>query len=276
MRALISSGLIAATALVCLSSFAQQQQQPRRKKILVIGEVKGYQHDSVSYAMASLAKWGKETDLWDAYLRTDSQLITKKKLDGNAKNLTYFDAVAFFTTGELPLDDQQKADLLSFVRDDGKGFIGMHSAGDTFYKWAEYVELLGGWFDAHPWNTFPAPIIVEDRDSNITRHLPKEIVIHDEIYQYKNFSRDKVRVLMRLDETKVDLNNKNVRRTDKDFAVAWTKSFGKGRVFATTLGHREEVYDMAEIRKMYIEAVKFVTRLTDEHTNPHPKPTGSD
>jgi type 1 glutamine amidotransferase len=275
MRALISSGLIAATALVCVSSYAQQQQ-PRRKKILVIGEVKGYQHDSVSYAMACLAKWGKETDLWDAYLRTDSQLLTKKKLTGNAKNLDYFDAVAFFTTGELPLDDQQKADLLSFVRDDGKGFIGMHSAGDTFYKWPEYVELLGGWFDAHPWNTFPAPIIVEDRDSNMTRHLPKEIVIHDEIYQYKNFSRDKVRVLMRLDENKIDLNNKNVRRTDKDFAVAWTKSFGKGRVFATTLGHREEVYDMAEVRKMFIEAVKWATRLTDDHTNPHPKPTGSD
>ena len=276
MRALVSSGLIAATILLCLSSFAQQQQQPRRKKILVIGEVKGYQHDSVSYAMASLAKWGKETDLWDAYLRTDSQLITKKKLDGNAKNLTYFDAVAFFTTGELPLDDQQKADLLSFVRDDGKGFIGMHSAGDTLYKWPEYVELLGGWFDAHPWNTFPAPIIVEDRDSNMTRHLPKEIVILDEIYQYKNFSRDKVRVLMRLDENKIDLNNKNVRRTDKDFAVAWTKSFGKGRVFATTLGHREEVYDMAEVRKMYIEAVKWATRLTDDHTNPHAKPAGTD
>jgi uncharacterized protein len=162
------------------------------------------------------------------------------------------------------------------VRDDGKGFIGMHSAGDTFYKWPEYVELLGGWFDAHPWNTFQAPIIVEDHDSNMTRHLAKDIVIHDEIYQYKNYSRDKVRVLMRLDENKIDLNNKNVRRTDKDFAVAWTKSFGKGRVFATTLGHREEVYDMAEIRKMYIEAVKFVTRLTDEHTNPHAKPAGSD
>ena len=152
----------------------------------------------------------------------------------------------------------------------------MHSAGDTFYKWPEYVELLGGWFDGHPWNTFPAPIIVEDRESNMTRHLPKEIVIHDEIYQYKNFSRDKVRVLMRLDENKIDLSNKNVRRTDKDFAVAWTKSFGKGRVFATTLGHREEVYDMPEVRKMYIEAVRWAMRLTDDHSNPHPKPTGSD
>ena len=277
MRALISTGLIATTAMLCLSSFAQQQQQqPRRQKLLVIGEVKGYQHDSVSHAMSSLERWGKETDLWDAYLRTDTQLITKTKLQGNAKNLDYFDAVAFYTTGELPLDDQQKADLLSFVRDDGKGFIAMHSAGDTFYKWPEYGELVGGWFDAHPWNTFHAPIIVEDRDSNMTRHLPKEMVIHDEIYQYKNWSRDKVRVLMRLDETKIDLNNKNVRRPDKDFAVAWTKPFGKGRVFSTTLGHREEVYDMPEIRKMFVEAVKWAMRLTEEHTNPHPKPGASD
>jgi len=265
---------LAVTALLCLPLPAQQQ--PQRKKLLVIGEVKGFQHDSVSHAMASLERWGKETGLWDTYIRTDTQLITKKKLSGNAKNLDYFDAVAFYTTGELPLDDQQKADLLTFVREEGKGFIGMHSAGDTFYQWPEYGEMVGGWFDSHPWNTFPAPIIVEDRASPITRHLPNEIVVHDEIYQYKNFSRDKVRVLMRLNENKIDLKNKNVRRTDNDFAVAWMKPFGKGRVFATTLGHREEVYDMAEIRTMYIEAVKWVLRLTDDHTNSHPKPGGSD
>lgn len=227
--------------------------------------------------MASLERWGKETDLWDTYIRTESQAITKKKLTaGNAKNLAFFDAVAFYTTGELPLDAEQKADLLSFVREDGKGFIAMHSAGDTLYQWPEYAELVGGWFDAHPWNTFLAPIIVEDRDAPMTRHLPKEMVIHDEIYQYKNFSRDKVRVLMRLDENKIDLKNPRVKRTDKDFAVAWMKSFGKGRVFATTLGHREEVYDMPEIRKMYIEAVKWAMGMTEAHTNSHPKPGPSD
>ena len=34
----------------------------------------------------------------------------------------------FYTTGELDLNDEQKAALLSFVRDDGKGFLGAHSA----------------------------------------------------------------------------------------------------------------------------------------------------
>ena len=60
------------------------------------------------------------------------------------------------------MDDQQKADFLSFVHDDGKGFIGIHSATITFTKWPEYGEMIGGYFDEHPWNTFDAPIVVED------------------------------------------------------------------------------------------------------------------
>ena len=57
---------------------------------------------------------------------------------------------------------QQKKDLLSFVHDDGKGFVGVHSAIDTFYKWPEYGEMIGGYFNDHPWGVFDAPVIVED------------------------------------------------------------------------------------------------------------------
>ncbi len=266
MRVPSCTGLLLAALLVALPASAQV----KRKKILAIGEVKGYQHDSVSHALASFERWGKETDLWDTYIRTDTQLITKKKLDGNAKNLTTFDAVVFYTTGELPMDDEQKAALASFVREDGKGFIGVHSAADTFYQWPEYGEMIGGWFDMHPWNTFPAPIIVEDKNHPATAHLPKEMVILDEIYQFKNYSREKVRVLMRLDEKKLDLKNKNVRRSDSDFAVTWVKNYGKGRVFYSTLGHREEVYDMPEIRKMYVEAMKWVLGLRRRATSTPP------
>src|SRR5690349_25178761 len=107
---------------------AQNQQAPKRKKILAIGEVKGFQHDSVSHALASIERWGKETGLWDTYIKTDTQLVTKQKLGGNAKNLDFFDAVVFYTTGELPMNDEQKAALMSFVKEEGKGFIGIHSA----------------------------------------------------------------------------------------------------------------------------------------------------
>ena len=120
--------------------------------------------------------------------------------------------------------------MLSFVREDGKGFIGVHSAADTLYKWPEYGEMLGGYFDEHPWGTFQAPIIVEDRNHPTTAHLPKEMVIQDEIYQFKDYSREKLRVLMRLDEKKLDLKNPRVHRKDGDFAVTWVKNYGRPRL----------------------------------------------
>ena len=86
------------------------------------------------------------------------------------------------------MDDQQKADFLSFIRDDGKGFIGVHSATITFTKWPEYGEMVGGYFDEHPWGTFDAPILVEDAAFPGMQQWPKAFVLNDEIYQMKNFS----------------------------------------------------------------------------------------
>ena len=83
---------------------------------------------------------------------------------------------------------------------------------------------------------------------------------------------EKLRVLARLDENKLDLTNKNVHRTDKDFAVAWVKTYGNGRVFYSTFGHREEVYDRPDIQAMYLEATKWVMKLTDADATPRPRP----
>ena len=89
--------------------------------MLVIGEEKGYRHESVSHAMATIERLGRKTGFWDTTIRTDTEALTKKKLEYNAKNLNDFDAVLFFTGGDLEMDAQQKADFLSFVHDDGKG-----------------------------------------------------------------------------------------------------------------------------------------------------------
>ena len=249
-----------------------QQTGPKRKKLLCIGEVKGFQHDSVSHAMATMEKLGQQTGIWDTYIRTDCQLITKKKLAGNAKNLNYFDAVWFYTTGELDMDDSQKADLLSFVKEDGKGFIGAHSAIDTYYKWPEYGEMIGGWFDQHPWMTFQAPFVVEDASFPGMDQFPKEVTFKDEIYQVKDFSRDRVRVLMTLDASKLDLANPRVHRTDKDFAVTWARNYGKGRVFYSCLGHVEETWDRPDVQHMWTEAVKWAMGMIPGDATPRPKP----
>ncbi|HUV97708.1 MAG TPA: ThuA domain-containing protein [Acidobacteriaceae bacterium] len=244
------------------------------KHVLVIAQTKGFEHNSVPDAMAAIYNMGKQSGLWDTTLRTDTELITKKKLGNNAKNLDYFDLLIFAsTTGELELDDSQKADMMSFIHDDGKGFVGIHAALDTNYTWPEYGEMIGGWFDQHPWGTFMAPIINEDPSFPAVRHFPAAFVKYDEIYQPKAWSRDKVNVLLSLDPSKLNYdNNPRIHRTDHDFPVAWSKMYGKGRVFYSTLGHTEESWDDPDIRTMYFEAIKWALGLTDGSTASHPRP----
>ena len=255
-----------------LTGLCAAQTSAPVKHLLVIGEEHGYRHQSVSHAMATLERLGHETGIWDTAIRTDAEALTKKKLEYNAKNLNDFDAVLFFTGGDLKMDEQQKADFLSFIHDDGKGFIGVHSATITFTDWPEYGEMIGGYFDEHPWVTFDAPIIVEDPTFPGMQQWPRNFVIRDEIYQMKNYSRDKLRVLMRLDADKLDLQNKNVHRTDRDFAVTWAKMYGKGRVYYTTLGHFEENWDKPEFQKMLIEAIKWSLNLENADVTPRPLP----
>jgi uncharacterized protein len=246
-----------------------------KKRILVIGQTKGFEHDSVSDTMGTLWRMGHETGLWDTYMRTDTELITKGKVGPNGKNLDAFDALVFAsTTGELELSDQQKKDMMAFIHEDGKGFVGVHAALDTNYKWPEYGEMIGGWFDEHPWMTFWAPIVNEDQSFPATRHLPSAFVKRDEIYQAKEWSRDKVHVLLRLDERKLDYNNNpRLHRTDHDFAVAWSKMYGKGRVFYSTLGHTNESWNDPDIQKMYFEAVKWVMGLSEGSVESHSRPS---
>jgi type 1 glutamine amidotransferase len=116
-------------------------------------------------------------------------------------------------------------------------------------------------------------VIVDDRECPATRHFGPSIQIHDEIYQLNRYSRDKVRVLMRLDTSTVDMKKKGVERTDGDYAMTWVREFGKGRVFTSVLGHREEVWDRPDIQKMWLEAVLWVLKMTDGTTTTLPLPT---
>jgi uncharacterized protein len=272
--------LAPAAAFFALSGIVYSQQPPAApakpapiKHVLVVAEAKGYEHDSISAAMVAVYEMGKQSGLWDATLRTDTELLTKKKLDRNAKNLDYFDAIVFASpSGEMTLDDSQKADLITAIHDEGKGFVGIHAALDANKKWPEYGEMLGGHFDVHPWNTFDAPIVNEAPDFPAVKHFPKAFTRHDEIYQSPDFNRSNANVLLSLDPNKLDWNNPRVHRTDKDYAVAWVKMYGKGRVFYSSLGHTVEAWDDPDIRKMYFEGIKWALGLTEGSTATHPRP----
>src|SRR5437867_5226146 len=117
------------------------------------------QHDSVSHALAVIERLGYESGLYDTYIRTDSNIISKRplKTDGEpasgGPSLATVDGIFFLGHREIDLNPQQRADLLAFVHDDGKGFVASHTATTAFTSWPEFGELLGGRYDDHPWNT---------------------------------------------------------------------------------------------------------------------------
>ena len=241
-----------------------------KKHVLAWADVRnGYQHESITHALATIERLGWESGLYDTIIRTDSQSITKHDITFKtgtgiatgeqflARNLNYFDAIFFFGVREIDLTPEQRADLLAFVRDDGKGFVATHAGSTAFFSWPEFGDMLGGRFDEHQWNIVNANVIVDDQKAPMTAHLPKSFDVVDEHYQLKDFSRDKLHVLARIDPKSVNLSAPLVHRKDGDFPVAWTKTYGKGRVFYSTLGHTRELWDTPWMQKMYFEALRW-------------------
>ncbi|MBK7877723.1 MAG: ThuA domain-containing protein [Planctomycetes bacterium] len=216
--------------------------RPAPKRVLVYTVSAGYEHDVVKRAKPdepslverTLVELGKQRGWFECVLSRDAKDFTKE-------NLATFDLVFFYTTGELPFTDDAKRALLDFVKD-GKAFAGAHCATDTFYKLPEYGEMVGGYFDGHPWHE-KVVLRVEDKEHASTRHLGASWELVDEIYQFKApYGRSKLHVLLSLDPAKNDLAKQGVNRKDGDFANAWCKDVGKGRLFYTALGHRPEVW----------------------------------
>ena len=273
--------MLGLAVIVAAILVATAHTQPERKKVLAWADVRfGYQHDVISHALATIERLGYESGAYDTFIRTDSQPITKRPITFKtgtgiatgeqflAHNLNYYDAIFFFGVREIELTPDQRADLLSFVRDDGKGFVAAHSGATGFFSWPEFGEMLGGRFDEHPWGITDATVVVEDPQFPAMKDFPSPLVVRDEHYQLKEFSRDKVRVLAHLDASKLDLKQPLVHRTDGDFPVAWAKAYGAGRVFYSTLGHERVLWDSAPIQKMYFNAVRWALRLVDGDATP--------
>src|SRR2546430_15857823 len=147
-------------SLLAISSAAIAEE--KKRNLLIVGQSKGYQHDSISSAMATLYNIGRSSGKWNTVFKTDCTSITKKPLKWGTKNLDAYDAVAFFTDGDLDMDDSQKADLLSFVHDDGKGFIGIHSAAITFIGWPDYGRMIGGDYYGDPGGRFGTARVADE------------------------------------------------------------------------------------------------------------------
>jgi type 1 glutamine amidotransferase len=244
--------IVRALTVTCAAAFAflcvPADAQDRPVRILYFTHSAGYRHEVIPASREILKRIGEMVPPFEVTASEDVSVFT-------ADNLRRFGAVMFFTTGELPMSDLQKTALTDFVRDGG-GFLGVHSATDTFYQWPEYGRLVGGYFDQHPWHHEVR--IIADRFDPLVSFIGPSLDLFDEIYQIRDFAGGS-HVVLRLDPSSVDLGRDNVHRHPYGWPLAWTRSYGSGRVFYTALGHEEAVWRDPRFQALLRNAVLWAT-----------------
>ncbi|MGC4015851.1 MAG: ThuA domain-containing protein [Luteolibacter sp.] len=232
--------------------------------------------DSIATGHMAFTELGKKTGAFETVVSDDLDNFEVDKLKT-------FDGVCFLsTTMEVFLphpdklktmspedvkaaeekSDRLKKNLMDFIKS-GRAFIGIHAATDTFYKWPEYGEMIGGQFDQHPWTAdVPVSIKVEpgqEKNPLVAMFEGKNIEFKEEIYQMKSppYDSKKLDVVLRLDTEKSPMNRPNIHRTDGDFGVSWAKHYGKGRVFYSSLGHNHDIYFNPLVLKHYLAGIQW-------------------
>jgi type 1 glutamine amidotransferase len=265
---------IVAIAIVALGfQLTASSQGP--KKLLFLTHAALYKHTSLGPAEKAVTELGKtggfEVTTVEGY-KQDS-----KQLDFSfftPEYLNQFDGVMMMTNGNLPMTDAQKKTLTDFVKG-GKAFIGAHCASLTFYNYPEFGEMLGGYFNRNlPQGTI-AVLKVEDSRHPATKMLGSSWPLVDEFYLFgtapwdaarpddnidvlfKNkipmgFSRDKVHVLLSLDTEHMDMSKQPNLKRGGDYPQAWTREYGKGRTFYTSLGHRDDIWSSDPVFRAHI------------------------
>lgn len=266
------------------ASLPTGSRQPQMPRVLVLGRSTGFHHDSVTPAMVAVAQAGRRSGQWQAELRTDFELINSgggapMRAGFQPQGLKDFDAIVVASaSGDWGLSPAQRAAFISFVREAGKGLVVLHAGLDANAGWRDYLDLVGGQSTGHPFNTpervlRPFPLVNEAPDFPATRHWPAGFVKQDELYVLRNWSRQDVRVLLRMNLAALDSRGLDSQLPpDRDVPVAWAKQAGQGRVFATTLGHHAEAYDDPELMQMISEGLKWVLGLVDGDATPRPAP----
>jgi type 1 glutamine amidotransferase len=231
-----------------------ESRTPKKGQLLYMTLSKGYRHASIDLSKQILKEMGEKSGAFELTVTDDVGMFT-------SENLKKYDAVMFYTSGELPMSEDEKNALVDFLKS-GHGFVGVHSATDTFYEWSTYNDIVGGYFNGHPWHE-QVTIDVTDPDSKIVGFLGRSFQINDEIYQVSDFKADTSHVLLKLDPKSVDLKKEGVHIRYYGWPVAWTRMFGQGRVYYNGLGHDDWVWKDPRYQEMLLNGIKWVMHDLD-------------
>jgi type 1 glutamine amidotransferase len=232
----------------------------RPRKILIYSKTLGFRHSSIPVGVRAITLMGDKTGAYTAVHTEDESFFEPEKLK-------VFDAVFMLnTTGDClrpkngatkEREELLKKSLVDFVAG-GKGLCGVHSATDTYHGWKDYNKMMGGTFAGHPWHTkVPVKNLAPKHPLNAA-FGGKDFEITDEIYQFRADTAlpTERKFLLSLDTDKMDVKAGN--RKDGLYPVSWAATFGKGRTFYCSLGHREEIYWNPMILRHYLAGIQYV------------------
>ena len=265
-----------------------------RKKVLFFSKSSGFEHEAIKlamkdgkpgYAFAVLRELGEKNNIEFTFSK-DGSLFTPAYL-------AQFDAFLFYTTGDLtlaknnptqgdgnpPMTPAGKAALLKAIAD-GKGFVGTHSAADTFHNAAnkdhgaaryepdgdktdDYGKMLGASFIKHDAQQPARQIVIDGKFPGVSA-LPANFGPNEEWYSLKNFPSD-LHVILVQDTTTM----KGPSYERAPYPATWARMQGKGRVFYTNMGHREDVWTNPAFQSVLTGGLNWALRRVDADVTPN-------
>lgn len=257
----------------------------KRRRILMYTRSQGYQHASVSREKAEYGP--AELVLMNLGQRHGFDVTATK--DGTVftpENIAGYDAFFFYTQGDIgaeksrdsapPVSPEGKAAFLQAIKD-GKGFVSSHSSSDTYHSPGHYgpnqfknqpnrdpyIEMIGGEFIRHGPQQVATMSIVDEKFPGMEGR-GKSFEIKDEWYSLKNFAEDMHVILVQ--ETKGMQGDDYAR---PNYPATWARNHGKGRVFYTSMGHREDVWTNVIFQKLILGALSWATGYIDADIPPN-------
>jgi type 1 glutamine amidotransferase len=278
-------------ALGCVNAFGQS---PPSKKVLFFSKSSAFEHSAIhrtgtnlSVAESTMQRLGGSNHI-EFTLSKDGRLFTPEKL-------AVFDAFLFYTTGDLtesgtdhnpPMTPEGKTAFLEAIRN-GKGFVGVHSASDTFHSPGNkdigparfqndgtnidpYIQMLGGEFIIH--GSSPqfqtAHMICADAKFPGMAGVPADFGPTEEWYSLKNFASD-LHVILVQDTSTMQKAAACYCYDRPPYPATWAHRYGQGRVFYTNMGHREDVWSNPVYQQILLGAVDWALHNVDADITPN-------
>ncbi|MCL5278971.1 MAG: ThuA domain-containing protein [Planctomycetes bacterium] len=259
---------------------AQAFVKPRERRRLLIFDlnVNYGGHASIPTANQAFTLMGAKTGAFETEVSKDPAVFAPD-------NLKRFDAVFFNNTvGNCFEDPALRQSLIEFVYSGG-GLMGVHGTSVAFTKWPGAIEdwpefgiMLGGRGANHKANDEHVFLKVEDPGHPITQPFGGDFDYRDEFFRvHEPYSRNRVRVLLSIDTAKTDMKQTpslgKVERADNDYALAWVRQYGRGRVFYCGFAHHPSVFRDPKMLQFYLAATQFCLGDLDAPTTPSAKLT---